>query len=122
MLDGFRNEKQSMRVIGAERPNIEWNESDETSDLVPGSIVATLTSTLFDDINMLVMDIFSRSMTTLKFEDFCTDASLGTLITGNLCLKNQNTESSYVNKEASTTNINAEANALMIKVSEISLS
>jgi len=29
MLDEFRVEKEQMRVIGAEKPVIEWNDTDE---------------------------------------------------------------------------------------------
>lgn len=42
MIADYRGEQKSMRVIGAERPIIDWNAEDAPT-AVQGSLVATLT-------------------------------------------------------------------------------
>ena len=64
MLNDFRAEESSMKVIGAERPVIDW-DAEDAPKAVNGSVVATLTQTLFTDVNELVLDVFSRYMTSL---------------------------------------------------------
>ena len=77
---------------------IAWNESDGEPS-VQGSIVATLTETLFADVDMLVMDVFTSSMTSFRFDDYCAEQSLGRLSTIKMCLSNMETLHYTINKQ-----------------------
>ena len=62
----------SVRVIGAEKPIIEWDENDKSVPSVNAGIVTTLSSTFFEDYNSLVMDLASEEIRNLSLEDYCT--------------------------------------------------
>ena len=87
MKDGLKGGDENVRLIGAERPIIQWDESDESVPTVNAGIVTTLSSSFFDDYDSLVMDIFSDEIRNMKIEDYCTEQSIGTMV-GHMCVSN----------------------------------
>ena len=80
MVEAFQNamknaqngSEDSVRVIGAERPIIEWDDNDKSVPTVNAGLVTTLSASFFEDYNSLVMDLASEEIRNLSLEDYCT--------------------------------------------------
>ena len=108
-------------MIGAERPEIQWDELDDSVTSVNAGLVTTLTSSFFEDYNNVVMDIFSEQIKDVELPDYCTAQSLGTIITGNLCVSNQKVFAYQMDKEDSKVQINSEKKSLYMRASGINV-
>ena len=120
--DDKPEEEKVIKVIGAEKPEIQWDASSEDpSDSVKAGIVTTLTSKFFEDYNNLVIDVVTANMRGLEIEDFCGEQGVGTLITGHMCMSNQKMLKYNVDKSRSKLEINSSENALKLRVTGIEM-
>ena len=117
---GNGNDEASVRVIGSERPIIEWDESDQSTPTVNAGIVTTLSASFFEDYNSLVMDLASEEIRNLSLENYCTDMQIATALI-NLCVSNQRTLSYSIDKSRSKLQIHSEKDALKLSVSGINM-
>ena len=88
-------------VIGAEKPLIQWDESDASVPSVNAGLVTTLTQQFFNEFNSLVLDIFQGQINHMDFEDFCTEQGFGKIMNINLCVVNQQMNDFKLDKQRS---------------------
>ena len=108
-------------VIGAEKPIIGWDESDESTPSVNAGIVTTLTQHFFDEFNSLVLDVFQSRISHMHYEDYCTSQGLDKIVTINMCVRNQMMNEFKLDKATSNMKIKPKNNALALNVSGISM-
>ena len=117
LLKGLQDPKKIVKSIGSEKPKIMWDDlGEDPQKVAEAGLVLTLTSAFFDECHAKVIDIFTRSLTRFQINDYCTDQSLGTLLTGHLCVTNQKTLNFSVDTTGSTLKIKSAANALKLHV------
>ena len=58
-------DEKVIKVIGAEKPAISWDENDPSIPKLNAGIVTTLTSKFFADYNSILMDVVTDNMNGL---------------------------------------------------------
>jgi len=115
------DEEKVVKVIGAEKPVIHWDQNDSSIPTVNAGIVTTLTNKFFADYNSILMDVITENMNGLEIDDYCSEQGFGTLITGHMCVSNQKMLSYSVDKSRSKMEINSANNALKLRVSGVNM-
>jgi len=66
-------EEKVVKVIGAEKPSILWDENDSSIPKLNAGIVTTLTNKFFADYNSILMDVVTDNMNGLELENYCSE-------------------------------------------------